>query len=115
MPDQLANDRSGKDKSATDRIAHGLRAAVLAADHAKAMQLSTEYVEAVSQSWMALSSAERRTSQLPKQSLELLGWVREMTIMQRAMAGEQLRIAARASRYQTARAQYLQSAALATR
>jgi hypothetical protein len=98
-----------------DNLAHQLRAAVLAGDHAKATRVSAEYVEALRRHWMTLAPAERAASQLPKLSLELLAWAREMTIVQRAMAGEQLRIAAQASRYQTARARYLQSAAFGVR
>ena len=39
-------------------------------------------------------------------------WVREMTIMQQALAAQHLAVVEKASRYQTARALYLRSAAL---
>ncbi len=61
---------------------------------------------------MTLSRRERAASSLPKLSLELLTWVREMTLMQQAMAAQQLAVLERASRYQTARSHYLRSAAL---
>jgi hypothetical protein len=98
-----------------DKLAHELRAAVLAGDHAKATRVSAEYVEALRRYWMTLAPVERAASELPKLSLELLAWAREVTIVQRAMAGEELRIAAQSRRYQTARVRYLQSAALGMR
>jgi hypothetical protein len=95
-----------------DNLARELRAAVLAIDHQKATRLTAEYTTAVREHWSTLSAQERATSPLPKQSLELLGWVREMTIMQQALAAQHLAVVERASRYQTARAVYLRSAAL---
>lgn len=95
-----------------DNLASELRAAVLAADHEKAARLSAEYTEALRVHWTALSARERGASQLPKQSLELLNWVREMTLMHRAITAEHLKLLGQMSRYQTARALYLQSAAL---
>ena len=96
-----------------DNLARQLRAAVLASDHAKAARLAVEYTAALGEYWTTLSSAERAASPLPKQSLELLTWVREMTIMQQAMtAAASLALVEKASRYLTARALYLQSAAL---
>jgi hypothetical protein len=97
---------------APDNLASQLRAAVLGSDHQEAERLTTEYCESLREHWMTLSPTERAASPLPKQSLELLKWAREMTIMQRGMAGEHLRMIDQASRYQTARARYLQSAAL---
>jgi hypothetical protein len=98
-----------------DDLALKLRAAVLANQHERAARLTVEYTEALRQYWMTLSAPERAASPLPKQSLELLTWVREMTVMQRALAAEHLGMINKASRYQTARKQYLQSAVLATR
>lgn len=102
MPDNLA----------PDRLAHDLRAAVLGGDHPAALRLVAEYTEALREYWTALPPAERAVSTVPQQSLELMKWVRDMTLMQRAMTGEHLRIVEKFMRYQTARAQYLQSAAL---
>lgn len=96
-----------------DNLAHQLRAAVLASDHPTVLRLVVEYSEALRAYWTALAPAERSVSTLPQQSLELLKWVREMTLMQRAMTGEHLRIVEKSMQYQTARAQYLQSASLA--
>jgi hypothetical protein len=95
-----------------DNLAHQLRAAVLANHHEKATRLSVEYTEALRQYWMTLSTKERAASPVLKQSLELVKWAREMTIMQRAMAAQHLRVIDKAIRYRTARALYLQSPAL---
>jgi hypothetical protein len=95
----------------SDRIACELRAAVLAENHEKAERLAAQYTDAVQQQWMLLPAAERIVSPLPKQSMELLTWVREMTIMQQALAAQHLAVVQKASRYQTARALYLRSAA----
>jgi hypothetical protein len=98
-----------------DNLAHDLRAAVLASDHEEAARLTVEYTEAMGRHWMLLSDQERAASPLPKQSLELLTWVREMTMMQHALSAEHLSIIETASRYQAARALYTQSAALVDR
>lgn len=95
-----------------DNLARELRGAVLANDHEKAARLSTEYTEALREHWMLLSRQERAASTLPKQSIELLNWVREMTIMQQALAARHLTVVEQASRYQIARSRYLRSAAL---
>lgn len=95
-----------------DKLAHRLRAAVLASDHEKATRLTEEYITALREHWMSLPPAERAASPLRKQSLELLAWAREMTIMQRALAAEHLRALDKKIRYRTARALYSQSAAL---
>jgi hypothetical protein len=95
-----------------DNLARDLRAAVLANDHEKATRLTVEYTAALREHWSDLSLPERAASPLPKQSLELLTWVREMTILQQALAARHLAVVEKASRYQTARAVYLRSAAL---
>ncbi len=86
--------------------------AVLASDHEKATRLTVEYIEALRQHWMLLTAEERARSSIPKQSLELLTWVRDMTFMQQAMAAEQLAVVEGAKRRLTARALYLQAAGL---
>ena len=96
---------------APDSLAHQLRAAVLGSDHPAALRLVTEYAEALRAYWTALAPAERAVSTVPQQSLELIKWVRDMTLMQRGMAGEHLKMVKKSMRYQAARAQYLQSAA----
>jgi hypothetical protein len=98
--------------AALDRAALALRSAVLASDHEQAALRSAEYTEAVAQYWKQLPNRERAASLLPKLSLELLNWAREMTTMQQALAAQQLAIVENASRYQTARVRYLRSAAL---
>jgi hypothetical protein len=50
---------------------------------------------------------------LPQQSRELLTWVRDMTLMQQAMAAQHLALAQNANRRLTARALYLETSALA--
>lgn len=98
-----------------DILALQLRAAVLAGDHPAALRLVAAYGEALREYWIGLAPGERAVSTLPRQSLELLKWVRDMTLTQRAMTSEHLRIVHKAMRYQTARAQYLQAAALDAR
>jgi hypothetical protein len=95
-----------------DNLAHELRAAVLGGDHEKAAHLTMEYTEAVGRHWLLLSPGERAASPMPKQSLELLAWVRQMTLMQQAMTAAHLGLVAKASRHLTARNLYLQTAAL---
>ena len=95
----------------SDKLACELRAAVLAENHEKAERLAAQYTDAVHLSWILLPAGERAVSPLPKQSLELLTWVREMTIMQQALAAQHLAVVEKASRYQMARALYLRSAA----
>ena len=94
---------------APDSLERELRAAVLANDHEKATRLTVEYTAALREHWEALTARERAASPLPKQSLELLAWAREMTIMQQALAAQHLAAVERASRYQTARVLYLRS------
>ncbi len=100
------------DKTAPDDLARELRAAVLGSDHTKAARLSVEYTAAVQRHWTALSNGERAASSLPKLSIELLTWAREITLMQQAMAARHLSDVETACRQLTARALYLQTAAL---
>ena len=93
-----------------DNLARELRAAVLASDHDKASRLTVEYTDAVGEYWMTLSATERAASPVPKQSLELLHWVRDMTLMQQATAAQHLTLVERTKRNHIARARYLQSA-----
>jgi hypothetical protein len=99
----------------SDKLACELRAAVLAGNHEKAERLAVEYAAALGRYWTLLSQQERAASPLRKQSLDLLAWAREMTIVQQAMAAEHLSMVDRASRSLTARALYLQLAALDAR
>ncbi len=95
-----------------DSLGSELRSAVLANDHQKAMRLSAEYTEALRLHWISLSPGQRAASPLPKQSIELLNWAREMTIMQQALAASHLAVVEKARRYHTARSTYLQSSTL---
>jgi hypothetical protein len=84
---------------ALDKVARELREAVLAADHASAERLVTEYRSALTEAWKDLSLSERVGSQLPEQANELLTWARGMTIVQRALLAEQLAVLDKAIRY----------------
>lgn len=95
-----------------DNLARQLRAGVLVGNHEDAARLTVEYSEALREHWLTLSNQERVNSPLPKQSLELLGWVRDMTLVQQAMAAQHLALVEKAQRNQVARSLYLQSAAL---
>src|SRR5579862_9557766 len=88
--------------SSLERASRGLRAAVIAADHAGAKVAVSNYVEALWQVWAALPEQERAVSALPGSVRELLSWAREMTIIQRSLMADQLRILEKASRYEGA-------------
>jgi hypothetical protein len=98
-----------------DNLARDLRAATLGSDHETAARLSVAYSTALRQHWSTLSSEQRAASSLPKRSIELLNWVRDMTLMQHAIAAEHLSLAQRASRALAARALYLETSALDAR
>lgn len=100
---------------ALDDLARKLRAAVLGSDHEEARRLAVEYTGALGRHWTLLSVQERAASSIPKQSLELLTWAREMTLMQQAMAADHLMLVEKANRQLTARSLYLQTAALDAR
>ena len=87
-----------------DKIARDFRAAVLAADHAKAERLAAEYREALAETWRTMPDSDRNGSPLPRQAAELITWARGMTIVQRAMLAEQLSVLDKAIRYASERA-----------
>jgi len=103
------------DNVVLDHLAHHLRAATLGSDHEAATRLTVEYSAALREHWTRLSPEERAASPLPKQSIELLNWVRDMTLMQHAIAAEHLALAQKAGRALAARALYLQTSALDAR
>ncbi len=74
---------------------------MIAGDHAGAELATERYVEAVRQHWESLTEQERAGSQVPARAAELLGWAREMTIIQRSLTADQLSILQKASRYET--------------
>lgn len=82
-----------------DKIANEFRSAILAADHAGAAGLVTEYVEAVRQAWELMPADERAASEMPVQARELLAWAQNVTTGQRALTSQQLEIVEIASRY----------------
>lgn len=92
-----------------DKIARDFRAAVLAADHALAERLATEYREALAEAWRTMPDSARSGSSLPRQATEMLTWARGMTIVQRAMLAEQLAVLDKAIRYASDRAPGRQS------
>jgi len=86
----------------SDSLEHAsreLRAAVIAADHSGAELALSRYIETLRQVWEALPEQERGGSALPARVGELLAWTREMTIIQRALMADQLRVLEKASRY----------------
>ena len=87
-----------------DKVAREFRSAVLAADHARAACLASEYRCAVTELWQALPESSRAKSTLPEQATDLLNWARGMTIVQRAMLAEQLAILEKTQRYRWDRA-----------
>lgn len=82
-----------------DKIARELRGAVLAGDHVLAGRLASEYTKALTEHWQSLPEAERATSTLAGHASELLTWARGMTIVQRAILGEQLAVLEKSLRY----------------
>jgi hypothetical protein len=91
----VADDLTGS----LERASLELRAAVIAADHLRAENAVSCYVEAVRQVWEALPEQERAASQLPARSRELLAWAREMAMIQRNMAADQYAVLQKARRY----------------
>jgi hypothetical protein len=94
-PSPAANDLSGT----LERASLELRAAVIAADHARAERAVNHYVEAVQQFWEALPEQERVSSQIPARSRELLAWAREMALIQRHLAADQYAVLQKTRRY----------------
>ncbi len=84
---------------ALDNIAQELRSAVLAADYARAGRLASEYAKALTECWQRLPEPERAASNLDRQANELLTWARGMTIVQRAILGEQLAVLEKSLHY----------------
>lgn len=92
-----------------DKLARDLRSAVLAADHAGAQRLAAEYTKALAEFWETLPESARATCTLATQANELLTWARGMTIVQRAILGEQLAVLEKSIRYATDQAAEQQS------
>lgn len=86
-----------------DKLAGELRAAILGGDHALANRIAQEYSEAVSRHWETLPPSDRAVSPLPQLARELLTWARGMTIVQRAIAADQLALVQRTKRFQQER------------
>jgi hypothetical protein len=82
-----------------DEIARAFRAAILAGDHVLAERLASEYARALTEFWQALPESARAASAVPRQASELLTWARGMTIVQRAILGEQLAVLEKSLHY----------------
>jgi hypothetical protein len=82
-----------------ERASLELRAAVIAADHARAERAVSGYVEAVQNVWESLPEQERGSSQIPSRTGELLAWAREMALIQRNLAADQYAALQKARRY----------------
>ena len=78
-----------------------MREAVVAGDYAAAQAAADGYFKALEMLWQSLTEAERAVSPSPVKALELLNWAREMTIIQRSFAANQLSAIQKASRYET--------------
>jgi hypothetical protein len=97
----LATTPAGDDLSGgLERASRELRAAVIAADHTGAELALAHYIETLRQVWEAAPEQERSGSALPVRVRELLAWTREMTIIQRALTADQLRVLQKASYYE---------------
>jgi len=83
-----------------ERASRELRAAVIGADHTGAEVALTDFIETLQQVWEGLPAHQRANSPLPARVRELLAWTREMTIIQRALAADQLRVLQKAILYQ---------------
>jgi hypothetical protein len=88
--------------AALHKIARELRSALLGGDQVRAELLVSEYAAAVRQLWESLPQSDRAASSIPRQAAELLTWARDMTIVRRAMAAQQLAVVQKASRYRAA-------------
>jgi hypothetical protein len=84
---------------ALDNISREFRAAILASDHALAGRLASEYAATIEQTWLSMPEAERATSCIPQLCDELLSWAHQMTVVQRALAADQLAVIQKACRY----------------
>jgi primase-polymerase (primpol)-like protein len=88
---------------ALHKIARELRSALLGGDQVRANQLVSEYAAAMREFWDSLPESDRVSSATPRQAAELLTWARDMTVVRRAMAAEQLGVVEKASRYRAAK------------
>jgi hypothetical protein len=90
-----ANDFTG----GLERASHELRAALIAADHVRAENAVSQYVEAVRQVWESLPEQERAGSTIHARTRELLAWAREMALIQRNLAADQYAVLQKARHY----------------
>jgi hypothetical protein len=88
---------------ALHKISRDLRSALLGGDQLRANQLVSEYAGELREFWNSLPESDRAASAIPQQAAELLTWARDMTVVRRAMAAEQLAVIEKASRYNPTR------------
>ena len=86
-----------------NKLGQELRSAVLCHDLDRVDALVPEYAEAVAQAWNELQE-DQRSQSVPQQSMETLAWARDMIVIQRAFALEQLAILQKANSLRTIRA-----------
>jgi len=82
-----------------DDLSLKFRSAVMAGDHALAGRLVEEYTVVLREVWMSLREEERAQSDLVDTAAELMGWARDLTVVQRALAAEQLAVIEKANHY----------------
>ena len=75
---------------------------MIATDHARAARALDRFVEALREHWQSLPEGVRATSGIPSRTRELMTWTREMTLIQRNLAADQLNVVQKASRYHSA-------------
>lgn len=79
--------------------ARELRSAIIVGDHALAQQLATAYVDALRTLWESMPEEQRSVSMLPSEARALLLWAHQSTLIQKAIAADQLAVAQKALRY----------------
>jgi hypothetical protein len=88
---------------ALDKLSLDLRSAILGGEHIRAGELARQYSGALLELWEALPASERAVSPVPRQARELIAWAHGMTVIQRALAADQLTVVQKARRYHAAR------------
>jgi hypothetical protein len=88
---------------ALDKLSLDLRSAILGGEHIRAGELARQYTSALRELWEAMPASERAVSPFPRQARELIAWAHGMTVIQRALAADQLTVVRKARRYHAAR------------
>jgi len=98
-----------------DKLSRELRAAILAGDHALANRIAPKYAEAVREFWDTVPASDRAGSTVPRVARELLTWARGMTIVQRAIAADELGVVQRTKRYNQERLERVRTSSIQVR